>query len=312
MPLIHELKGSRNLSIGRDGASAPWLFMVREAADEAAAYQLADQTSPASYQPVPGITGVLLKSKIETQDMGAGIYVVTVNYDSGQATDAGDDVGANPTEPAGGPGDTGQGGGNPAGDTDPDADLGREFTFTTGSGATEHITRAKSLTESGKKVVGPAQAAPDVKLAIGVSKEGVAGVDIVAPVPEFAYTTKLSYFTIGRFIRLCWATGKMNLNPWFGLGAFEVLFLGCDGKYSDSDKSWSITYRFKYSATERAIDILGDNTLVVAEKPGHDYLWVAYDAADVDGEFRIQLPTAYYVHRVYEPIDFKTHLGIGL
>lgn len=306
MPLIHELHKSRNLSISRDGASCPWLFMVREAADENEAAELANDSTPPSYQPIPGITGVLLKSKIETDDLGGGVFHVTVNYESGQPTEGGEEAGTAPSEPAGGAGDTSEGGGNVAGGADANATLGREFTFTT-SGGTEHITKARFLVDSGKVGGG---AAPDTKLAIGLTKEGISGIDIVSPNMEFAYTHKVRGLTLGRFIRLGWATGKINLVPWWGFGEFEILFLGCDGKWSDGDDAWTVTYRFKYSPKEEDIDIIGDGTLMCAVKDGWDVLDVGYIPKDIGTEFYMQVPDNFKVFRVYKTCNFQIHLGI--
>lgn len=306
--LIHELKGSRNLSIGRDGASAPWRFMVRDAADETEAWQLAYDSTPPSYQPIPGISGDLLKTNIDTEDLGAGVYFVTVNYQSNQPTEAGADAGAAPSEPAGGEGDTTEGAGNVAGGVDPNSPLGREFTFTTVA-APEHINKARFEIDSGKVGGG---AAPDAKLAIGLTREAVNGCDILTPNMEFGVTLQVRNLTISRFIRLGWATGRINLVPWSGFGEFEILYLGCDGKWSDGDSSWTITHRFKYQPTEKNIDIIGDGTLMCATKYGWDYLDVGYNAKNIGLEFFMQVPDKYRVYRVYHTCNFLTHLGFTL
>ncbi|WP_020468096.1 hypothetical protein [Zavarzinella formosa] len=141
---IHELHDSRNLSIGRDSASAPWRFLVTGAADEEEAWALANAAAPATYSPAG--TGTLLKDKIDTDNQGAGNYYVTVNYSSGKADDNAS-AGSSPTQTTNPDGTSVEGEGNVAPGTDPNQELtmgfGRDMSFSTGGG-TQHITQAFS------------------------------------------------------------------------------------------------------------------------------------------------------------------------
>lgn len=181
------------------------------------------------------------------------------------------------------------------------------FSFDTGGG-TQHITQSKQTISSH---AAPGATAPDFKGAIGVTADGVEGVDITVPVYQFSETHYLpdSAVTQGYKATLFGLTGKVNNSAWKGFNAGEVLFLGATGsrRGTTSDSDWEITFRFAASpnATGIAVGPIGG-----ISKRGWEYLWVRYaDAEDAGSQAIVKRPVAAYVERVYDEGAFSA-LGI--
>ncbi len=180
-----------------------------------------------------------------------------------------------------------------------------EFSFDTGGG-TQHITQ--SLETVGAYAPSE-QTAPDHKGCIGVTRDGVEGVDIVVPVYEFSET---HYFPDG-FVTptykatLFALTGMTNYDYYKGFAPGECLFLGAAGaKRGNGD--WVINFRFAASPTVSDLAI-GDVTGIL--KSGWDYLWVRYkDEVDEEANALVKRPAAVYVERVYRQGNLSL-LGIG-
>lgn len=165
-------------------------------------------------------------------------------------------------------------------------------------------------------------AATDYKRAIGVSRDGVAGTDKVAPKLEFQIVRNFVGMTLD-YIRACKdLTGTINDAPFYGFEAGECLFLGASGTPSQNNQAAAapltrVTFRFAASANRTDIDLVpddedGNHLLRIAEKKGWDYLWVGY-ATTVDTRgVQAQRPQAAYVEVVYEDGDFSQLLiGTG-
>ncbi len=178
------------------------------------------------------------------------------------------------------------------------------FAFDTGGG-TQHITH--SLQTVGAYAP-QGQTPPDFKGAIGVTPDGVEGVDITVPVYNFSETHYLPDATVTQAYRLTVfsLTGRVNNASFRGFAAGEVLFLGASGtKRGGGD--WEITFRFAASRNRTNLSI-GDITGI--SKKGWEYLWVRYaDAEDANAKALIKKPVAVYVEKVYEEGDFGL-LGI--
>lgn len=180
-----------------------------------------------------------------------------------------------------------------------------EFSFDTGGG-TQHITHS---IETVGMYAPSEQTAPDHMGAIGVTRDGVEGVDIAVPVYEFAET---HYFPEG-FVTptykatLFALTGLTNYNYYKGFAPGECLFLGASGaKRGNGD--WGIHFRFAASPDATDIVIGG---ITVAFKGGWDYLWVRHaDEVDEEAKALVKRPVAVYVERVYRRGDLAL-LGIG-
>lgn len=116
------------------------------------------------------------------------------------------------------------------------------YSFETGGG-TQHITNSLATVNRY-----PPGTAPDFQGAIGVTENGVEGVDITVPVYQFAETHFIAdaLVTAAYKATLCYLTGKVNSAPFKGFQAGEVLFLGASGQRRGNG-DWEICFRFAAS-----------------------------------------------------------------
>jgi len=181
------------------------------------------------------------------------------------------------------------------------------FSFDTGGG-TQHITQARqTISRTGA----PGTTAPDFQGAIGVTADGVEGVDIVVPVYQFAETHYVSDATVtaGYKATLFGLTGKVNSDAFKGFQPGEVLFLGASGsrRGTGPQDDWEITFRFAASPNVTGLSV---GPITGINKKGWEYLWVRYaDAEDVATNAIVKRPIAAYVERVYDEGGFAA-LGI--
>jgi len=143
---------------------------------------------------------------------------------------------------------------------------------------------------------------------IGVTDDGVEGVDIDTAVSTFTETTYLyPWFLTSSYIAfLSRAYGCINNTPFRGFAVGEVRFLGASGSYRRGDRA--VEMMFKFAVSPNATNIrIGDIT--VPYKYGWDYLWVRW--ADMRrGGITVKVPIEAYVEQVYEGMNFGM-LGIG-
>lgn len=176
------------------------------------------------------------------------------------------------------------------------------FNFDTGGG-TQHITQSKQTVN---RYGAPGTTAPDFNGAIGVTGDGVEGVDITVPVYQFSETHYLpdAQVTSGYKATLFGLTGKVNNGSWKGFNAGEVLFLGASGsrRGTSADADWEITFRFAASPNASGIAV---GPISGVSKKGWEYLWVRYaDAEDAGSQAIVKRPVAAYVERVYDEGNF--------
>lgn len=230
----------------------------------------------------------LVKKSIDSQPQGGGWWICKVKYgilEGGVLTPEGD----------------------PPPQMDGSSLLGPDFSFTT-SGGTQHITTSiQTLLKVGLNGAAP----EDNKKVIGVSDEGVAGVDITVPNSELVWTKRIEFVTVDYYRTLVETTGTQNVFDWNGFKQFELLFLGAEGKFDGDgieDFSWLVTFKFRSGTRKEDIEIAPG--LVVTGKDPHDYLWVGQEQKLLAGEFRV-LPRAIsaYVEQVYEVSDFQDRFG---
>lgn len=181
------------------------------------------------------------------------------------------------------------------------------FSFDTGGG-TQHITQSKQTISSH---AASGTTAPNFNGAIGVTADGVEGVDITVPVYQFSETHYLpaSQVTQGYKATLFNLTGKVNNGSWKGFAPGEVLFLGASGsrRGTSADADWEITFRFAASPNASGISV---GPISGISKKGWEYLWVRYaDAEDAGSQAIVKRPVAAYVERVYDEGNFGA-LGI--
>jgi hypothetical protein len=178
------------------------------------------------------------------------------------------------------------------------------FSFETGGG-TQKITQSL-----GTRSYAPAgQTAPDFGGAIGVTENGVDGVDITVPTFNFSETHYIAAENVTEAYKLLLyaATGRVNSQPWRGYAAGEVLFLGASGS-ERSAADWEITFKFAASPNVANL-VIGDITGIT--KYGWEYLWVRYeDTEDAAAKCLVKKPKAVYVEQTYKTVNFAT-LGIN-
>lgn len=178
------------------------------------------------------------------------------------------------------------------------------------TGGTQHITQSIDTRESVRVSGG---VGPDNKGAIGVTDDGVDGVDIIVPVYKWTETHIFPIATVDSAYKgnLFALTARINGATFREFAIGEVLFLGVVGTQRSATE-WELTFAFAASPNRDAIAI-GDE-LTITHKGGHDYLWVRYTSA-VDGtsqnSFSIKKPYAAYVERVYRVGNFSG-LEIGV
>lgn len=151
--------------------------------------------------------------------------------------------------------------------------------------------------------------APDYQGAIGVTPNGVAGVEIVSPgfTREETHYRTSEQMTTAYIATLFGLKGKVNSATWRGYLRGEALFVGADMvRRGTSDSSpWEVTYKFAFEPNRTNINVGG---ITVASKEGWQYLDVTYGQS-TQGTQVLTRPTAVYVHTVYEYADFAA-LGI--
>lgn len=172
-------------------------------------------------------------------------------------------------------------------------------------GGRQHVTQSR---ETVGTFVQTPYVAPDFKGAIGVTKSGVQGTDIVVPAFSFQLTVRVPSTSVSTsYVMTCHSlTGCQNNATFFGFEAGEVTFLGMDGRKSGPESELS----FAFSAEPNVEDqVIGDIDGI--EKKGQDYLWVLYDEEEDTAAKRMAMrPKAAYVEQVKPPANFAL-LGLG-
>lgn len=184
------------------------------------------------------------------------------------------------------------------------------FSFET-RGGSQHITQSLATVASYASPEVPG--APNFQGAIGVTADGVEGVDITVPVYTFSETHYLTNAQVTNAYKgtLFGLTGSVNNASFKGLAAGECLFLGAAGsrRGTSSDDLWEISFAFAGSPNVTGLTI---GTIAGVAKKGWEYLWVRYqEAEDTDAKMLIQKPLAAYVEQVYRYGNFAL-LGIGI
>lgn len=157
--------------------------------------------------------------------------------------------------------------------------------------------------------------APDFGKLIGVTDEGVEGVDIVDPKWAFQETWTFAYEDIDDTYKgiLFRATGTTNQGNFRYLNAAECLFLGAQGttrpdKNDPTKKVWDIT--FKFEGKPNTTNIVVSDDITIASAGGWNYIWLTYDKKASGTPKRLsQNITSANVAYVYYGSDFGA-LGI--
>lgn len=157
----------------------------------------------------------------------------------------------------------------------------------------QHITQSLRTVVSEKKTA-DTRAVPNHKGAIGVSKDGIEGCDIIVPELKWSETwTFLSGSITWQYIRvMSGMVGRTNKNVFRSFPRSNVMFLGCEIDAKDNEKTQAV---FSFHASPN-VDVKLDG-FATFEKRGHQYLWIEYeDSASADGINKV--PRAAFVEEV--------------
>jgi len=137
---------------------------------------------------------------------------------------------------------------------------------------------------------------------IGVTNDGVEGVDIDTAVSTFSLTLGLppEMLTTGYVSFLLRAYGRINNVPFKGFNVGEVRFLGASGSYRFGDQDVEMTYKFAVSPNATGIRI---GNITIPFKYGWDYLWVRWADMEMSG-VTVKIPIEAYVEKVYDDLNF--------
>ena len=299
---IQELRDSRTFDVNVTGGSAQFRYVLTGETDEETAYDLVLATSPAQWFDYT-------RDKIDMTNRPAlGTWFPVVNYTLPVYS-------LTEPLPTGAAGPTGATGADTPPASSPSSappPAGQILTGVSVNIALEnqHVELALEVVDSGV-VIG--EVVPETKL-IGVTKDGVDGVDIGVPVANIVYKKTIPTLRAGYFRNLLAMCGTTNEKKWWMFGPEEALFAGCNGQ-SKGTGEFEMNYEFKYNRTKRDIVIRegegeeGEGGLVCPEKRGWHYLWTTNKKVIQGGSIPVSVPVGYHVCRVYERSNFNW-LGI--
>lgn len=187
------------------------------------------------------------------------------------------------------------------------------YQITAGAGATVTVggrVAARAGVSGGSWVIdstsaGSTGTAADLKSAIGVTRDGVEGTDVVVPKCEFTWTRQVKPVNLPYLRRIRSVVGKTNNARWRGFDKGELLYLGSTGQ-SGPGGVWTVAHKF--AAGENLYAVRVTPTLVLPRKGAWDYLWCTYGYKDDTTVYSV--PTAGYVEQVYREANFAL-LGLG-
>ena len=210
--------------------------------------------------------------------------------------------------------------GNPSGTLTPTP--GTEVNTFDTTGETKHILQSrKTITRKARNdFEAIPRPAPDFKGAINVTADSVEGCDVIAGALRESVTKQFDVADVDEAFKamLATMTGTVNMYPFRGFAAGEVLFLGATGqKRGTGNEPWEITFNFAITpnATNVVVpedaDPTDDLTINIGDIEGWDFLWFRFSLVeDTTGQAMTQRPTHAYVERVYRRTNFAL-LGIG-
>lgn len=286
MPIvIYERPTSRPFTVDASTEGVTRHYFVSGTDDEQAVYNALAAETPAMLALMPRVS-------IKAEPVMGGHWFGEVEWRTGDPSKA---VGRDPPAPA-----------TPDATTPLDASFSIDTT-----GTTTHITQAietfyrRTAADNGL-AAGAVGTGPDEKLAIGLTKDRVEGVDVYAPALQFSRTVQRANVTLEYINSALYVlTGRTNRNPFFGFARGEVLYLGCTGNFTQRER-WSLTHKFACQPNEENL-MIGD--IKIPKKWGWQYLWVGYDPEVVVNKV-LMVPKVAYVQDVYQEGDFAL-LGIG-
>jgi len=183
----------------------------------------------------------------------------------------------------------------------------RSFSTT---GGTAHITSSLSTALGKSRYLPGADIKDKYGQAIGVTKDGVEGCDIVVPEVSEVITRYMPYgqFDSAYKATLKSLTGKVNDAEFLGYAAGRVLFLGAEAT-ARGKQDYEVTYRFAVGDNVTGLEF-GEITDV--DKQAWQYLWVSYSdyvAEFTEGATTVKTqgkrPEEVFVENVYLAATFS-------
>lgn len=291
---------------GSETPRAVGVYLVQNAPNFAEAYA-------AVVAAAGGTLAGLPSHSVNLDEQGGGVWTATVNYTVGSGR-TGYELGTpgerpNPLVPA------------PTPPQEPTAAavIGPEWSFDT-TGGTQHITQSLA-TRDGVGTTGPLSinnGSGRFKRAIGVTKDSVEGVDVVARKLEIGLTVRPSFVTLGYIQDVFKLTATTNKDPYLGFAAGELLFLGASGQSQTptdgSTPAWTVSFKWAASpnrtqamidpVTMQQVTKVAGNLYHFALIRGWDYVWVTYAQKSEDGRTSL-VPETAWVEKVYADGDFR-------
>lgn len=168
------------------------------------------------------------------------------------------------------------------------------------TGGRKRVTHSLSTTRYGSEAI-------DFKGTIGVTENGIEGVEVPAPALQIVKTRRFSpsYVTSDYLKFLASISGSVNDSAFMGFEAGELLFEGATGSQKRPDEPWDITFNFNASQNATGLSV---DTITGIAKLGWDYLWVHYRTKETALGLS-QQPRGVYVEKVSPDGDFSS---IGL
>lgn len=148
--------------------------------------------------------------------------------------------------------------------------------------------------------------AANYKQAIGVTTDGIAGTDVLAPKFEFTFTRQVFPVNLPYLRRLRKVVAKTNDRPWRQFETGELLYLGATG-HCGPDNVWTVNHKFAAGENLPAVQV--SPSLMLPGKKAWEYVWCAY-GHEADTTLIMQKPVAAYVETVYRAANFEL-LGLG-
>jgi hypothetical protein len=274
----------RDLNVDREGGDFAAAYIAIGSTNETEVYAAALQFTPLSFFS-------LVRSGVSVAERGFGIWDVDVTYSPIPLNEG---LGAADTPAPPDPGTQ-----PPA---SPTAPLTNGYQFST-TGGTVRIYQALSTVST--SVLAPFDP-PDFGNAIGVTKDGVEGVDAVIPGGEFSREVQRAEVSTNYLRTITGMVGTVNNGQFYYWQPGEVLYLGAEGGFTAGER-WRITHRFA-TALNR-VNIVISPAITVPAKEGWDIIDVSYTNGVSNG-FLTKVPTVARVLRLYERSNFAA-LEVG-
>lgn len=169
------------------------------------------------------------------------------------------------------------------------------------TGGRKKVTQSLSTTKYGSEAI-------DFKGAIGVTENGIEGVEVPAPALQIVKTRRFApdFVTPAYLKTLATLSGSKNDAAFMGFEAGELLFEGATGSQKRPDEPWDITFNFNASQNATGLSV---DTITGIAKLGWNYLWVHYRTKETALGLA-QQPRGVYVEEVSPDGDF-TAIGLS-